>query len=440
VRLRRFVTSGIHAARGWRRAPGFIPGMVVGAVTGAVVTMLATLVVTTGDGGGIPPGELVILSGRDESAGGQRQVLIDQWNALHPTNRATIVELPSEADAAHSEMVARAQSGRDGVDIYNLDVIWTAEFADAGYIRPMDESELDTSGFLANPLKTCRYAGKLWALPFNTDAGLLYYRTDLVSRPPGSWAQLRRDIDDVLAREDQPVQAGYAGQLADYEGLTVNALEAIQSAAAGGEVVRDGKVMVDLADMQEAVNRLRPTPDGPQVVLAESLEHREQQSTQAFLDGKVAFMRNWPVAYRSLDRTTSGESSAPPVKFGVTPLPGPSVLGGQNLAIAKNSANPKAAKALIEFLTDARSEQILFERGGFAATREVVYRDAAVRQRYPYADVLLQAVQRAHPRPVTPCFVAFSETFRTIVGKALRDGEPLPADFKERLEAALGGC
>jgi len=411
--------------------------MLIGIPLGLVVGAVVGLVVASGDRGPLPPGDLVIVSGRDDSAGGQRQVLIDQWNELHPRNRARIVELSGVADDQHSEMVARAQSG-GGVDIYNLDVTWIAEFAKAGYIRRLDEAGLDTGGFLPAPLRTCRYDGKLWALPFNTDAGLLYYRTDLVATPPGSWSQLRDTTEKVLV--DHPDMAGYAGQLAQYEGLTVNALEAIQSAAGGSEVVKNGKVVVDLDDMQKAVDRLRPTQGNPQYVLPDSLNFHEGDTTQAFRDGKVLFMRNWPVAHRALRPTRSEDAAGPQLPFDVTPLPGPSILGGQNLAIAATSDHPEAAQALIEFLTDARSQQILFERGGLAATQEVVYRDAAVRKQYPYADKLLQAVQRAYPRPVTPCYTKFSETVRSAFYAALRDNERLPDDFREHLESVLRDC
>ncbi len=440
---------GLNAARRWQREHPFATGLITGMIVCAIIASVVSTIISIGSPNDLPPGELMILSGRDDSIDGQRQVLIDQWNAVHPRNKATIVELPGIADAQRSEMVARAQSGAADVDIFNLDVTWIAEFAKAGYIRPLDESGLDTSGFLPNPLKTGEYDGKLWALPFNTDAGLLYYRTDLVSQPPGSWSQLRRSVEEILAQPggaQHSVTAGYVGQLAAYEGLTVNALEAIQSAAGGSEVIRDGKVVVDLADIQEGVDRLRPGSENPHVVLPESLEYDEQESTQAFREGKALFMRNWPVAYRSLSHAIDGDGSGAGgaagqrAPFGVTPLPGPSVLGGQDLAIAKKSGNPKAAQALIEFLTDARSEQILFERGGLAATREIVYKDATIRQRYPYADVLLQAIQRAHPRPVTPCYTTFSKVFRTAIDKAIRDDEPLPADFKETLEAALDRC
>ncbi|GAA2627427.1 ABC transporter substrate-binding protein [Dactylosporangium fulvum] len=388
------------------------------------------------------PGDLVILSGRDDGAGGQRQALVDQWNALHPDNQARIEELSQVADAQHSEMAARAQSGRGGVDIYNLDVTWTAEFASEGYIRKLDERAADTSGFLTGPLATCRWDGALWALPFNTDAGLLYYRNRLVGTAPASWPQLVAEAQEALSRPapagPQPV-AGYAGQLADYEGLTVNALEAIW--AAGGDVVDSrGRVVIDSPEAQTGLTRLATGlgSGAPPQILPDSTGFDETATTQAFAEGKVAFMRNWPVAHRALE-PREGADSAAAVEFRVAKLPGPSALGGQNLAIAADSRHPRAAQHLIEFLTGERSQQILFERGGFAATREIVYRDTTVVQRYRYAPVLLEAIRSARSRPVTPHYAQFTETFRRIVREALADGGRLPADAKPRLEAALQG-
>jgi multiple sugar transport system substrate-binding protein len=115
------------------------------------------------------------------------------------------------------------------------------------------------------------------------------------------------------------------------------------------------------------------------------------------------------------------------------------VLGGQNLAVASGSDQPRAARALIEFLTSERSQQLLFERGGFAATREIVYRDAEVVARYRYAPTLLQAIQGAKPRPVTAHYAEFSAAFRRIVLETLHNGGDLPPDAADRLAAALRG-
>ncbi|MEV6929921.1 extracellular solute-binding protein [Dactylosporangium sp. NPDC051485] len=422
----------------WPRRPR-LEMLLLGLVAGVGLTLLAGLVVVplfAGDDG-IEDGELVILSGRDEGQGNQRQALVDQWNALHPRNPARIEEIAAGADAQRSEMVARAQGGGKGdADVYNLDVTWTAEFASRGYIRDLDGA--DTTGYLPAPLQTCRYDGHLWALPFNTDAGLLYYRDKLAPQAPKGWTQLVASVQQALGRPGAPA-AGYAGQLADYEGLTVNALEAIW--AAGGDVVDPhGNVVIDSPEARAGLTRLATglTAGTPQVILPDSLGFDELGTTQAFAAGRVLFMRNWPVAHRALDPPSAGDS-AKALDFAVTRLPGPSALGGQNLAIAAHSRRPRAARALIEFLTGERSQQILFERGGFAATREIVYRDAEVIQRYRYAPTLLEAIRDARTRPVTPHYAQFSETFRALVRQALADGGHLPPDAKPRLEAALQG-
>ena len=169
-----------------RRYP-FGSGLVVGmSVVLAVVG--APLLFGPADGNGAEGGELVILSGRDDSVGGQREVLIKRWNALNPAYPAKIVELSGVADQQRNEMVKRAQAAGSDIDIYNLDVTWIAEFAENDYIRPLPD--VSTEGFLHGPLSSCFYEKRLdgipfsgeglYALPFNTDAGLLYYRDDLV--------------------------------------------------------------------------------------------------------------------------------------------------------------------------------------------------------------------------------------------------------------------
>jgi multiple sugar transport system substrate-binding protein len=404
-------------------------GIVVGAAAVLLTTAVTALV---NDPDRLEDnGEIVILSGRDDSLGGQRQQLVNQWNELHPDSRARIVELSALADAQRSEMLARAQSGRGDIDVYNLDVTWTAEFADAGYIQSLDESHIPEDGFLTGPLATCRYNGELWALPFNTDVGLLYYRSDLLDLPPQTWEDLEDDVAVARARSGNDVD-GYAGQFADYEGLTVNALEAI--GGAGGSVVDDGGDVViedHRVAVTEGLDRLRKiAPTGVPAL-------DEDSSAQLFRSNKALFMRNWPVKFQSLKEDLEG---APAVTFDVAPLPSDSgVLGGQNLAIAADTTRPRAARALIEFLTSERSQQILFERGGLPATRKVVYSDPVVRERYEYVPTLERALEHAKPRPAQPHYARFSQVLRTAVDGYLRQGVPLPDDIQDQLVGALKG-
>lgn len=221
----------------------------------------------------------------------------------------------------------------------------------------------------------------------------------------------------------------------------MNALEAIW--AAGGDVVNsDGTVVIDSAaartGLHDLAEGLQTTTE--QVILPDSIRFEESDTTRAFAEGKVVFMRNWPVADRTLDPgPSSGTDARPTIGFQLARLPGPSALGGQNLAVAAGSRHPRAAQRLIEFLTSERSQQILFERGGFAATREIVYHDAQVAKLYPYTPLLLAAIETAHSRPITPHYAQFSSAFRQIVRYALANGGALPPDATPRLQRALRG-
>jgi len=402
----------------------------------------------------LEPGEIVVLTGADDSVGGQRQQLIKEWNDDHPDNPARLESLSSEADRQHSEMVARAQSGTSGVDVYNLDVTWVAEFAAARFIQPLDDS-VSTEGFLAKPLATCRFEDKLWALPFNTDAALLYYRTDLVpdaeglpSRLPPSEAEMRA----LATAGGGKLKAGYVGQLGHYEGLTVNALEVIW--ANGGDVVdADGRVVIDSEAAREGLRQLAQGMASagslPPAVLPTSRSFIEKNSTDAFRAGDVALMRNWPVAYGQLRGGGQDKAAANfdiSNKFGVTRLPGgPSVLGGQNLAISSGTTRPRAARELIEFLTSEGSQRRLFGDGGLPATRAAAYNDPTVREARPYADALLDAVSNARPRPLTTHYALFTSVFQEVVFEALTPGRTaeeqgrLPDNAVSRLTDALQG-
>lgn len=430
-------------------AAGGVIGLVAGLVLGTVALPLLR------DAERLEPGELVIMSSYDESQGEQRQRLLDQWNAIHgKRNPASFRQLSREAEQAHLEM---REAGPE-IDIYNMDVTWTTEFATADRIRPLDRRRLQSrallDGFLEEPLATCEHQGTLYALPFNTDAGLLYYRTfgtgDAGGRPGPdrkqvwpdpvrSWDEIGGIAAQAGGQDREPnLEAAYAAQLKNAEILTVTALEAIW--AEGGDVVDDrGNVVIDSAAAERGLRRLRDglQPGGNRLILADSRGFDEKQSTTAFGEGRVMFMRNWPVAYRDLQSVgTAGR----PFHYAVTTVPGKaSVLGGQNLAVARSSAQPRAAQALIEFLTGERSQQILFEHGGLAATREIVYRDQNITAKYGYAGTLLEAIRAARPRPSTPHYTDFSLEFRAVVLEVI-DGEgEITADHVHRLTDALKG-
>ena len=394
------------------------------------------------------PGELVLMTAIDESPSDPRRVLIQQWNQAYPENPVEIDTVPGEPDAQHAAMVANAKGDRGRpADVYLLDLVWMTEFIERGYIERLDTTRLSTDDFLPNVLDTVRdqYGQRdgLWGLPLNSDAGLLYYRTGVpaVPRTP-SWDDLYgADAKAILtAAKNTPgfdhvtdkLVATNAAQLADEEVLTVTAFETMW--AAGGEVVntdgrpvfndRQDEIVFDSGAL-EGLGGLAAAYRDTGALLPEADQLDETEATDAFRNEEAIFMRNWPVAYDSL--TTSGGKST--IGFEVSKLPGQSVLGGQNLAIASSSKKPRAAQAFIEFLTSAASQLILFEAGGFAPTRDSAYANAT----RPYSDVLRGAVVDARPRPFLPYYTEFSKVFRTGITRALKNDGVLEAGFPKEL-------
>ena len=340
-------------------------------------------------------GPIVFVMPRDTSAGAQRRQAVRRWNQEHPGQEAEYLDLPSAADLQRSELLATLQAGRPDYDVLGLDVVWTAEFARTGAILPLDEvvSELGAARFLPPPLRSARFEGRYWAVPLHSNAGLLYYRKDLVE-PPNSWEQLAE-----LAREASRRHgiAGYVTQLARYEGLTVNAAELIW--AHGGDFVRDGRVVVD---SPEAVRGLSFLADGiregwiPQAARS----YNEELSRLAFQEGNAAFMRNWPYAYDLL----SAQDSPVRDKFDVVRLPGVSALGGVNVALSRFSQHRRTAVEFIRFLTSDATQRVTFEQGGFPATVAAVYDDRGVQARQHYTEELRASVLTARARPITPYY------------------------------------
>lgn len=413
--------------------------------------------------GAVESGSITLVTGRDPSYSGVYQQLINKWNQQHPATPARIVELPSNSDLERSQMLAAEQSGSTAYDVLNLDVIRTPEFAADGAIQPLNGSILTEDGpndFLPSSLRSVSYQGQLWGVPFIADAGLLYYRKDLlvgVGDPvPSTWQQMLDTADRVKQKYggQKPPEAAYVSQLKPYEGLTVNAMEA---ALSNDE---------DLTTLPTASKGLENLADylRQQKVLPSSRGYDEQASLQAFKDGRAVFMRNWPFAYNVLAAEMPTGTS-----IGVTLLPGGdekhrgrSVLGGQNLAVAGHTKKPRLARNLIAFLTSGRSEQCLLELGGLAATRRGPYEGSqrcellpestpsaggsetgtVMHSLYKDADargVLREALEKAQLRPVTPYYPAVTRVIQNTVDEMLQAADSASARRSaEQLPARIG--
>ncbi|MCG5214110.1 extracellular solute-binding protein [Streptosporangium soli] len=397
------------------------------------------------------PCDLTIATGTDLS-GDARQDVLDAWNA-DPANtgaQACFVVVAGSTDDQHSEMRAAAQAGSGRFDAFNLDIQAIPSFAAGGHLVPIDVSlHGDTGDFYDKVWKSGKWDGTQYGVPFNSDAGLLFYRSDLTT-PPGTWGELRGLLSGTQPR------TRFAGQFAAYEGLAVNALEIIR--AHGGELADDdGDVLLDdpkgIAGIQALIDAVRP----PVVIPRPVLEFAEDQALREFKSGDALFMRNWPYAYRVLAASrTKG--------LAVTMLPWRSVLGGQYLAVSAYGRQQGRVQRLIQALTGPAQSAMLYRCGGFAPARASAFdlpRPRCEVSPTPVRElgddvpelsdgVLERAIQDAVPRPKTPYYLEFSRTFQTGLHALLachsavertdcRTARQFVEEITPRLESALTG-
>lgn len=329
--------------------------------------------------------------------------LLEDWNDGHPDERVTLVELPDSADETRAQMISELRSGRGRFDVLNIDVAWTSEFAAAGWISPLERDRFPLDTFLQPVVDTATFDGRLYAVPYVTNAGLLYYRKDILDRegeePPRTWAELARQARTIAPKYGLD---GYAGQFLPYEGLTVNVTEAVHSA--GGSILRDDGARVTV-DSEAARAGLRFLADGVRDgwISRDALGYKEEESRQAFQDGRLLFLRNWPYVYA--DASADGSKIAG--RFGAVPLPGrdgpgTSVLGGSNLAVGSNSRHQASAADLISYLTSERVQRQVLTEGSLPPVRAALYEDPELIRAHPYLPTLRQSVLSAVPRPKSP--------------------------------------
>ncbi|MFJ3756486.1 ABC transporter substrate-binding protein [Streptomyces sp. NPDC090080] len=389
-----------------------------------------------GAGAGDGRGPLTLATAGDLT--GYLGTVLDGWNRTHPGERVTLVELPDSADETHAQMVTDLRGGdRSRFDVLNIDVTWTAEFAAAGWIRPLDPGRFPLGSFLRPVVDTATYDGRLYAVPYVTNAGLLLYRKDVLAKegvpPPRTWAELERDAKTIAPKYGLD---GYAGQFLPYEGLTVNAAEAVYSA--GGTILGDegDRVTVNSAAAREGIDFLaRGVREG--WIPKQALSYKEEESKQAFQDGRLLFLRNWSYAYA----VASAPGSPVAGKIGAVRLPGPdglgtSVLGGSDLAVNSHARHPDSAARLIAYLTSERVQRQVLTLGALPPVRAALYEDPALVRRFPYLPTLRASVLSAAPRPKSPRYGQVSLVVQAVVRDAMT-GHETPEAAVRRLAREL---
>jgi multiple sugar transport system substrate-binding protein len=378
---------------------------------------------------------------------GSVQELIDEFNSRNEGQiQTTYREMPADSGQHFDQLKTEFQSGSGDIDVIGGDVIWPAQFAANGWILDLSDRypEEERGEFLPAPIQANTYQGRIYGVPWYTDAGMLYYRRDLLeqsgfSGPPRTYDELK----DVASRvqRDSGTRYGFVFQGADYEGGVVNALEYIWNS--GGEVLDPSDPNRVTIDSPEAIRGLQIERG----MISDSIapegvtQYKEQESATIFLNGDAVFMRNVPRMYALA--SDPNESKIKPEQIGVSALPvaaegnqSHSNLGGWNLFINAASKNQDAAWEFIRFISAPEQQKFRALNGSVIPTRQSLLEDREILEKVPVISLGREAIQNTKPRPVSPYYSDMSLRMAKQFNASLR-GNVSPEDAVKTLQDEL---
>ncbi|WP_028991851.1 ABC transporter substrate-binding protein [Thermoanaerobacter thermocopriae] len=361
------------------------------------------------------PVTITYSAGKDSTPATQK--LIEAFEKKYPNIKVKFQELPNSTDDQHNSYVTALSAGDSSIDVLAMDIIWTPEFAAADWLLPLDDkfTEEMREKFLPGPVEAVTYNGHVWAVPRFTDAGVLYYRKDIIDTPPKTWDELIQMSKENVGKGGTKYGIVFQGN--QYEGLVCDALELIGSN--GGSVLEGDKVTINtpqaVAGLQYLIDLVKIAPPGVTT-------YQEEEARNVFQQGEAIFMRNWPYAWSLVN----GDDSPIKGKVGIAPIPkgkngqaGTPVLGGWNLGINKYSKHPEEAWKFIEFVTSEEGQKITALEGGNLPTIKSLYQDEEVLAKNPYWADFYNAFITAKPRPVSPFYPQMSDSMQINFHKAL---------------------
>ena len=418
---------------------------VIGRRSACALGLMAWLLALGGCGAGDERGPVTLVFKYARILGNADPLpeLLRAFEAAHPDVRVKGEALPWASDDQHQFYVINLEGRSPGFDVMMLDCIWVPEFARAGWLLDLT-SQLapdELAPYFPSAVASATYNGRVWALPWNFNVGLLYYRADLLTkyglRPPETFEEMIDQVRRIRAGERDPALNGYVWQGKQYEGLVVNVLEAFW--ANGTTVMEDdGKVFPDPARAADALKFLRGLITMG-VSPAWTTAADEELSRRAFGDGHAIFLRNWPYAMDLFE----GQGSAVRGKVAFASLPGrargaPGVgsTGGAHLGVSARSRYPELALALARHLTSERAQRAIALGAALSPTRQALYRDPELVRERPAMPRLEALALAGRPRPVIPYYLLLSATVQPEFSAALvgvKSPERAIADADARL-------
>ncbi|WOD38520.1 ABC transporter substrate-binding protein [Nodosilinea sp. E11] len=354
----------------------------------------------------------------------QMQGLAQQFMDENPDIRIEMVRGPNAADAVENLYTTSFLLGDSPYDILFSDVVWIPKFAAAGWLVDLSDrvSDSDLADFLEADVAAGLYQDGLYRMPFRSDMGMLYYRTDLLEQvglePPETFDDLITASQTIQAQTD--VDWGFTWQGLQYEGLVTNFVEII--AGYGGFWIDPDSLAVGLdqpagiqaVEFMKGVIDQRISPPGV-------TNYIEEDSLRQFQNGNVAFLRNWPYAWAEANRegtAVAGNIALKPMVHAEGQQPA-ACLGGWGFGISATTPHPEEAWRVVEFFTSPGPMKDFITEFAYVPSRRALFTDPDVLATFPHYEQLLEVADTAIPRPPVGQYAQLSDILQRYLSAAI---------------------
>ena len=363
----------------------------------------------------------------------QWQPIINSFHQTHPKIRLEVVKAPNNSNLVEDLYTSAYLLGDSPYDLVYMDVVWVQKFAAAGWLedltKKVDPQKL--TDYIQGDVQGGKYQNKLYRMPFRTDVGMLYYRTDLLEKaglkPPKTFQDL---LTTSQTLQDQNLaQWGYVWQGKQYEGLVARFTEILQGYGGFWVNPETQAIGLDAPESIEAVKFLRQTikqgisPPGVTT-------YAEEETRRLFESGNTVFLRNWPYVY------ALASNSPIAGKYGIQPmvhLPGKqsgACLGGWGFGISKSSKHQREAWQVIQYFNQPDIQRQYFLETGYVPSRKSLFTDDTLVAKYNYLPALLQGAENAVLRPPIPQYAQVSDILQRYLSAALTGSKTPEAAMK----------
>ncbi len=350
------------------------------------------------------------------------EFLIDKFNQNNPDLNLEIITAPNQTNIVEDLYTSAFLLGDSPYDLVYLDIAWVQKFAAAKWLKPLDEfvtpDYLDA--YLKGDIRGGSYQDSLYRMPFRSDGGMLYYRSDLLAEngynPPNTFSELIKISQDLQSKN--VAKWGYLWQGKQYEGLSAMFVEILKGFGAYWINPETNEVGLDspeaIAGVQFLLETIETGISPPGVTT-----YAEEETRRIFENGESIFLRNWPyVAGLASESEIAGKFALKPMVHKPNEKSG-ACQGGWGFGMSAFTSHPSEAWRVIEFFSSEENQKEMVLATGYVPSRTSLFNNEEIVAKYPYYPDLLKVVESSALRPPIPQYAQASDILQRYLSAAL---------------------